>query len=172
MSGKEPLDQPPPAEDIHRAIDLYLARAYSRPCPADVLDRLPPAGPFDPASYLAGEKVERRTGPPAPGQGEWFAIRLGNEIYPHMKLKIVFLPLQRLWLYSVDSHDTFLHAPDGSSDADGLTELKAHNAALAGDIETAWDRAGLLTAKGLLRLKIKQRKDRARPSRPAGEHDE
>jgi hypothetical protein len=57
-----------------------------------------------------------------------------------------------------------LVAPAGSPDAGPLEELKEHNARLAGAIEAAWWREGLLTEKAYLRRQIDQ--TRARPDGP------
>jgi len=160
MTGKDPLKSPPPAGQIGQAIELYMRHAYGPDRPQRALKLLPPEGDFDPAAYLAGEKVERPANPPEPGHGEWFAIRLGNSMYPHMKLKVVYLPAKEAWLFNVDSHDTFVEAPRGSPDSAELVRLKEFNASVAEAVEADWDRAGLLTQKGLLRRTIQAKRQR------------
>ncbi|MCJ7543318.1 MAG: hypothetical protein MUP47_01930 [Phycisphaerae bacterium] len=147
----------PSGRSIRRAVQLYLRYAYSSSPPAEVADRIPPAD-FDPPQWLMGPHVERDP-PNAPLERvRSFVLRLGNENYPHMKLRLSRPPRDRSFLFSVDCHDTFLSAPAGSSDYDVLEGLKRHNAIVAEAIRLAWEQSRLPTERVFLRRKITQAK--------------
>ena len=90
-----------------------------------------------------------------------FALRLGNSLYPHMKLRISRPPNAEIYLFSVDAHDVFLLVPPESPDYQPLQELKKHNAVVASAIHAAWDEAGLPTERNYLRQRIQAAKSRA-----------
>jgi hypothetical protein len=85
-----------------------------------------------------------------------FVLRLGNQIYPHRKLRISRPPRSDGFVFSVDSHDAFLHAQPGTSDHEMLEQLKKHNAALTETITAAWEAHSLPTERGYLRQKLHQ----------------
>jgi len=158
MAEDKPATLLPTSEEISEAIEVYMRQAYGENRPASALNRIPDKG-FDVASYLAGDSVERSPcGDDGCNCGGSYLIRLGNAMYPHMKLKLAYVPGQVAWVFSVDSHDAMLQAPEGSPDASGLQELKDFNAQLAEKIEAQWEQAGLMTLKGLLRRRIQQQK--------------
>jgi len=150
----------PTGEQIGQAVEEYISLAYGGD-PPEKIKSLLPRDNCHPESYLMGDKVERDR--PAAGIDEVrsFTLRLGNPVYPNMKLRISRVPKGSSFVFSVDSHDAFLQAPPGSSDAELLRQVKDHNAGLARKIESAWDAAGLPTQKAYLRRKIRQaRRDR------------
>ncbi|MCE5276496.1 MAG: hypothetical protein ABFD92_10240 [Planctomycetaceae bacterium] len=154
-----PAPQLPPPAVIRRAVDIYLTHAYNGSAPAAVADLVPPAE-FDPPQWLSRSVVE-----PVPvnaplEQVRSFALRLGNSQYPHMKLRISRTPNEGGYLFSVDCHDAFLRAPQGSPDYEALESLKRHNAALASAITAEWDSAGLPTERNYLRRKIREVRQR------------
>lgn len=146
----------PTAGQVRQAIEIYLALACPGPWPERVSERVP-AEPLDPGEYLMSDAVER-VDQDAAGQPRMFAIRLGNSVYPHMKLRIARPSQTEGWVFAVDCHDAMLQSPDGPADEAALEQLKEHNAQLAKAIEAAWDAADLPTQKGLLRRKIRQAK--------------
>lgn len=159
----------PSADDIQRAIDLYLRHAYGGVAGDHVASLLPADG-FEPAEFLMSSKVERNPSDAPLEQVRSFTLRLGNAGYPHMKLRLSRPPRGDLLLFSVDSHDAFLHAPPGSPDHAALEELKKHNAAVAKKITEAWDAAGLLTEQNYLRRHIAEaRRNREDPGGATGE---
>jgi hypothetical protein len=85
-----------------------------------------------------------------------FSLRLGNANYPHMKLRLSRPPKDNVFLFSVDAHDAFLHAPPGSGDYGTLEELKRQNSRMTAAITALWDENGLPTERNYLRLKIDQ----------------
>lgn len=149
--------QLPSAEQIIRAVELYLERAYAAP-PPGIEQRLP-ANP-DVGAYLMGRCVERDPSDAPLEQVRSFALRLGNDQYPHMKLRFSRPPRGDFFVFSVDSHDAFLSAPVGSADYEPLEALKRHNAKLADAIVAAWEGAGLLTERSYMRQKLQQARDR------------
>jgi hypothetical protein len=157
-------DQPvqlPSCRELREAIDTYLALAYEQAGRPATIGRLLPGESFDPAEYLMSEAVER-TPPEAPlEETRAFAVRLGNEQYPNMKLRLSRPPTQPILLMSVDAHDAMLKVPPESPDYDALEALKAFNAALAGRIQKAWDEQGLPTEKRYLRDALSRAKDQA-----------
>src|SRR5512140_3609876 len=85
--GKTAQPGLPTAEDILRAIKLYLCLAYPDRPPEAVLLRLPPPD-FRPEQWLMSDAVERARAAGSVEQVRTFALRLGNHAYPHMKLRL------------------------------------------------------------------------------------
>ena len=150
----------PSAAGIRRAIRLYLHYAYASAPPAHLARFMPPQN-FKPHVWLMNAFIERD--PPAAPLAEVrsFALRLGNEKYPHMKLRLSRPPREDFYLFSVDGHDTFLSAPMRSPDYEALEDLKRHNAIVAEAIRLAWEEARLPTERDYLRKKVAQAKKRA-----------
>ena len=149
----------PSANDLSRAIDIYLRHAYPDG-PGEQVKAVLPAESFDPVDYLMSDKVQRDPSNAPLGTVRSFALRLGNVLYPHMKLRLSRPPNDDVFILSVDSHDAFLFAPAGSSDSQALEELKKTNMSIASAVMNAWDAAGLLTERNYLRRKIHQARDR------------
>jgi hypothetical protein len=154
----------PAGRSIRRAVCLYLRYAYSSNPPSELLEFVPPTG-FEPEQWLMSRFIERDP-PDAPLQGvRSFAMRLGNEKYPHMKLRLSRPPRDETFIFSVDCHDTFLFAPMDSPEYQTLEDLKRHNAIVAEAIRLAWEQARLPTERSYLRRKIQQAKNRSRGGR-------
>ena len=155
MGDKKQSCALPSPREIRKAIELYKLRAYGNEWPGGVETLLRP-GKFDPAVYLMSESVERTPQGAKLGEVRSFALRLGNALYRHMKLRISRVPNHSIYLFSVDSHDAFLRAAVGSPERSALDELKRHNAKVAAAILTDWDAAHLPTERSFLRGKIKE----------------
>jgi hypothetical protein len=84
-----------------------------------------------------------------------FALRLGREGYPHLKLQIIRAEPGLDCVFAVDTHDTLRLEPD-HPDAARWQHLQAANCALKERIEQAWDAEGVLTFNGLLRRELKR----------------
>jgi hypothetical protein len=84
------------------------------------------------------------------------AFRLGNSIYPNMKLRLSLTPEGDGYIFSVDSHDLVLRAEPGSRDGGELAAVKARNAEINDAITCEWDRAGIPTERSYLRDKIRR----------------
>jgi hypothetical protein len=82
-----------------------------------------------------------------------YALRLGREGYPHLKLQVIGADLGVGCVFAVDTHDTLRLEP-GHPDAERWQKLQAANCALKEQIERAWDEEGVLTFNGLLRREL------------------
>lgn len=152
--GNEDVVLPSP-EQIRRAIELYLQHAYDGP-PPPTTERFLPPGDFEPCKWLMSGVAERAPDG-APLQGvRSFALRIGNTMYPHMKLRICRPPKDSEFLFTVDSHDAVLKAPPESPDYEPLQELKRYNAAVADAVVRAWEDADLPTERRYLRSRIRR----------------
>lgn len=151
----------PGREQIRQAINLYLERAYPGGASPAAKGMQPPAD-CDLTQWLMSDSIERDPTDAPLEQVRSFGIRLGNELYPHMKVRLSRPPNSNDYVFTVDSHDAFLKAPAGSTEHEPLEMLKRHNASLADKIQAAWDENGLPTERNYLRRKIMQ----ARGSKP------
>jgi len=152
--AKEDVVLPSP-EQIRQAVELYLQHAYSGQAPAAAERFLPPAD-FDPREWLMGDVAERAPDGATLEAVRSFALRIGNTMYPHMKLRICRPPKDSTFLFTVDSHDAVLRAAPGTPDYEPLQELKRHNAAVADAVVRAWEDADLPTERRYLRSRIRR----------------
>src|SRR6056297_3438942 len=143
----------PSENDLRQAVKIYLNKAYSQDPPEDTSRFLPPAG-ANIAAWLEDVAEPEPKNVPI-DEVRSLALRIGNEVYPHMKLRLSRPPRENFFIFLVDAHDAFLHADPDSPDYAALEELKAHNAKLAGEIQSEWARAGLPTEHNYLREKIR-----------------
>jgi hypothetical protein len=151
-----------PAHIFLQAMDLYLKSAYPSGPPADVAAKTAPfrAQPAD--AQLAADLFE---GNVANASGA-MALRLGQPMYPHMKLVLDPVPAGGHcqgcnFLLRVDAHDLHLHATPGTPDAAWLAAIRQSNKELEERIEAAWAAAGLPTFKEYLRKQLQARKKSA-----------
>lgn len=152
----------PTALQISQAVRIYLEVAYGSQCPPSI-QRLIPPDSCDPAQWLMGGAAERDPAD-APLDGvRSFSLRLGNASYPHMKLRLSRPPKDNMFLFSVDAHDAFLHAPPGSADRGALEDLKRLNSQMVATITAMWDEKCLPTERNYLRLKIDQARQKKDP---------
>lgn len=140
---------------LGQACRTFLQRAYPAgehtiPPAKRALLAPDPTGPLEP--LLAPPLCQPVM---APGGGlRGYAFRLGSAVYPHLKLQVVAcddIPC----VFSVDTHDALLVAPD-DPDAARWNSLRAANRRLKEEIESAWEAEGLWTFNGLLRRELKQ----------------
>ncbi len=149
---------------LQRAIELYLERAYPPGAlPSATQDRIAPIRELPPAESVPESLLERDASASEAG----FALRLGQPLYPHMKLIIEpaptvcrDAPVEATILLRVDTHDRHLHATPGSPDAAWLASIRASNKQLTEQIEAAWSAAHLPTFKDFLRQQLDARKAR------------
>jgi len=144
----------PSGEEIRQAVELYLREAYGPDVPPQAARFLPPEA-FDVAAWLMSDLIERDPSNAPMAAVRSFALRIGNALYPNMKLRLSHPPKDLAFLFTVDSHDACLHAPADSPDYRLLEELKRHNAEVANRIAAAWDLKGLPTERNYLRQKIR-----------------
>lgn len=145
-------DRPSPAT-VGRAIDVYLRCAYEGSAPARVTAlveevRRSPAGRFYDSPLFERDK---------PDDASWYALRLGNDRYPHMKLVIEHLLSRDAWFFRADTHDSHVTVRPSDPDFQAFQSLSAYNRAVAVGIESAWTLAGLDTFLAFLRRDIDAR---------------
>lgn len=173
-----------PAHILQQAMELYLRAAYP-PAPAPTAGAQGDALAI-PAAVLHRVQAVRRLPPHEPvpldvlehdpaDTTASFVLRLGQPMYPHMKLVLDPAPVDRPggsapatqdFILRVDAHDRHLHAPPGSPDAAWLAAIRTSNKELGERIEAAWGAAGLPTFKEYLRRRLQERKNRGFPSAP------
>lgn len=150
----------PSVADLHRAIGLYLKRAYpAGEIPQAVqkrLDRLAQsADPWHDGLEGQGGVLECDR-PDDPGR---FNLRLGNPWYPHMKLVIERSPDGAGYLLRADTHDRHIRPAEDSPEYPVFRAMLEKNQALSEAIEAAWIHAGLPTFKEFLRRDLERRKN-------------
>ena len=134
---------------------LYLRHAYRQDVPETAKRFIPPPD-VRPTEWLMSDLTERIP-PDVPLETvRSIALRIGNDEYPHMKLRVSRPPNEPGFVFVVDCHDAVLHAKPGSSDYEPLQALKRHNAAVAERVVREWEAAELPTERRYLREKIRQ----------------
>jgi len=137
---------------LHKAIDIYLAHAYQTAPPLttrSLLNLLKTwAGDFYASPAFA------RTGDP---NSPRLTIRLGNSVYPHMKLALEPAPDGQTYLFKADSHDKHLSPAESSPDYTAFMELREKNQKIVDKIEQAWADAGVPTFKTYLQADLQKR---------------
>ena len=146
-------------ELLVRAVRIHLRHAYGeRPLPANRRRFAEWSEDADFATLLADAERLPPTGPNRPGG---YALRVGNAVYPNMKICVHpakrsddpdAVPAARAgFVLQVDTHDLFELPPD-SPEVAAVEELRRHNRQLAAVVEKAWTEAGLPTQAALFRL--------------------
>ena len=144
----------PAADEVRRAVLAYIGRAFESRPPASAERFLPPPD-ADIGDWLMSDVAERSPSDQADlADVRSFALRIGNGMYPNMKLRISRTPNGNGVVFHVDAHDAMLIAPAGSADHGPLQEVKSHNARLTAEITEAWEAEGLLTERAYLRQAI------------------
>jgi hypothetical protein len=147
-----------PVHILHQAMDLYLGVAYPAGVPQTVAQRIAPVQALPEGGDVPMDLLERSV----PDAACSYALRLGQPLYPHMKLVVDPVPAGTCrgqdFLMRVDVHDLHLHAPSGSPDAAWLAGLRQSNKELKEKIESAWTAAGLPSFKEFLRQQLDERK--------------
>lgn len=142
---------------LQRAVEVYLRIAYpSGVIPEAVQRRLIWREGCEPDLLLQAPPFERVA--KAPGRlTPIYALRLGNQRYPHMKLQIQPWPNEAGFMLSVNTHDQVSGFELGGIDAAAFRELQLENQRLKEAIEHAWDENGLPTFLRYLSDYIKNR---------------
>jgi hypothetical protein len=137
---------------LSRACRTFLALAYPDgeqtipPTKRRFWD-IPPGEPL--TSYLAMRDVCEKLLTPE-GAVRGYAFRLGSAKFPHVKLQVTDHENGAAWVFIVDTHDA-LRCSVYPEEAQAWARLQADNRLLKEQIESAWEKAGLLTFNGLLR---------------------
>src|ERR1700712_4874902 len=133
----------PATTDVWKAINCYMALAYSGPVPAPVRSKLETLRPMSTEDFYASPIFERDS-KTAPSK---LSLRLGNKTYPHMKLTIERSPDKNGYLFRADTHDQHVCPAVGSRDYETFCALMEINQKLAQAIEAEWAAMGLPTFK-------------------------
>jgi hypothetical protein len=151
---------------LQQAIELYLRLAYPTGVPAEIQTRVVAVRALPAESPVPAELLEKGVANAAASA----ALRLGQPLYPHMKLVVDPCPRAAEgasvagkcrgfdFLLRADAHDQHLHAAAGSPDAAWLASIRQSNKELGEKIEAAWSAAGLPTFKDYLRAQLAARK--------------
>ena len=151
-----------PAGQLQNAIGIYLRFAYpSGEVPKAVQERADAIRALAANAAVSADLLE----PMSCAKGTAYALRLGQPMYPHMKLVVEPAVCETAGpevglFFRVDSHDRHLHAAPGSPDAEWLSLVRASNKALTDQIECAWSAADIPTFKDYLRRQLAARKAR------------
>ena len=140
---------------LGEAVRIYLEEAYGgRPVPEAVRGRLawPPG---ETLADLARDEAFERTPPDAPPVAcQRIRLRLGNRVFPHMKLGIDRVSETEDWVLTVDTHDAAVMRLARAGDRAALESLLRTNAALKARIEHRWGEAGLPTFERYIRASL------------------
>jgi hypothetical protein len=143
-------DKLPSHSMLLAAIGIYLEQAYEDVIPGVVqkrVDELRQAnGSWPACTAVERDKTKTR-----------LAIRLGSRFYPHMKLVIDERPDQMGFFFQADSHDAHLCVSPDNPEYPAILALRKNNQAIASEIESCWEKAGLPTVasywkEGIARL--------------------
>ncbi len=101
-----PKNSPLPAPDeVRRAVAAYVIHAFDGQSPPSAERFLPPPD-ADMARWLMTDVAERSPGDTAElVDVRSFALRIGNAVYPNMKLRISRTPNGMAVVFHVDAHD-------------------------------------------------------------------
>jgi hypothetical protein len=150
-------DNLPERFEVLRAVELYLKHAYESDFPPPrrvqgICDELREAGEL---AFFDLSIWECDSAHPPLHR----CLRLGNRVYPHMKLTLERRPDGLGYVYRVDGHDQHVrqslcgNGTNSTSSTGALLEFEQivkEDAAIAAAIESAWERAGLPTLKRFL----------------------
>ncbi|GAC1470289.1 MAG: hypothetical protein NVSMB9_15250 [Isosphaeraceae bacterium] len=152
---------------LRQSVRLYLEIAYpGGEIPQAVQRRIAWDADIDIARLLNNSPFEK-TGKSTTGGATIYALRLGNEHYPHMKLQIQPWANDAGFLLSVNTHDQVVALDPNASDLPAFRKLQADNQRFKEAIEQAWDEAGLPTFLRYLRDYLQTRN--AQASNPASD---
>src|SRR5262249_37091535 len=94
------------------------------------------------------------------GNVKGYAFRLGSAGFPHLKLQVTEYRARGLWVFAVDTHDSFPRSvpapPESDPDYAAWTALQKTNRQLKERVERAWEQDGLWTFNRLLRTDLEE----------------
>jgi hypothetical protein len=147
-----PAPLPEPVQ-VRKAVEVYLGVAYDGAPPADVQGRVDTLGAAPDADFFANPAFERDRADPSR-----YRLRLGNRLYPHMKMAMEPSPDGAQYLFRADTHDRHICPPPTSKEYGLFRQLMDANQALAQAIEARWEQAGVPTFKLYLRQDLARRR--------------
>ncbi|MGB7157920.1 MAG: hypothetical protein WBD40_07625 [Tepidisphaeraceae bacterium] len=146
-------DERPDPDQVWKAIDVYMADAYA--------NQQPPATVRSLIALLKAWVGPLLNAPPFVKGGDAtrprYSLRLGNHVYPHMKLVVEPGPNSGRYLFKADTHDRHVCPPQESPEFVDFRKLMDENQRLSERIETDWSAQGLPTFKAMLREDLARR---------------
>ena len=144
----------PSASQVWSAVEVYLVHAYGGAAPPSaVRDRLASLRATADADFYDSPVFERDEARPPTR----YSLRLGNKVYPHMKLVIERSPDGRGHLFRADTHDKHIRPNPQSREGRAFAELMKMNQHFAEAIESEWANRGIATFKKFLRDDLARR---------------
>lgn len=140
------MDLPDAAEKFQRAVQIYLDFAYGEaPLSKRVQKHLsfPSTGSLTQLLHCGLFEVSDTD--EEIDDNARYRLRLGNYRYPHMKLAVEWDEGDHKAIFSVETHDQHISAPQDPEEMAELEELQQFNEQLKHAIENAWREAGLPT---------------------------
>ena len=123
-------------QQLKNAARVYIAQAFPDGPPPRVQEQMAELEGFaDDQSLQEWSALEHENAKTA-----W---RLGNQVYPHMKL--IFWPSPQGMVFTVDAHDTHFDLPADGEVSDKLIALRQANSAIKTRIEHAWNQGQIPT---------------------------
>jgi hypothetical protein len=154
----------PSVPQVWSAVEIYLRLAYGGAAPPSaVRDRLASLRATGDADFYDSPVFERDDARPPTR----YALRLGNKIYPHMKLVIERAPDGRTHLFRADTHDKHIRPNVNSREGRAFAELTKANQQFSESIEAEWSQRGIATFKQFLRDDLARRGVGTAPIPPA-----
>ncbi|MBV8780090.1 MAG: hypothetical protein JO353_01720, partial [Phycisphaerae bacterium] len=133
-------------------IEIYLRYAFTSELPLLVRSQLDTIKGCGADVFKCAVIVPDQHNPPTR-----YAIRLGNESYPHMKLVIELAPNNEKFLFRADTHDRHVCPSSRSPEYIRFCQLMEKNQKMAESIEFAWENEGLPTFRAYLREDLRRR---------------
>ena len=144
----------PSVPQVWLAVEIYLRHAYGGAAPPSaVRDRLASLRATGDGDFYDSPVFERDDARPPTR----YCLRLGNKIYPHMKLIIERAPDGRAHLFRADTHDKHIRPNANTREARAFAELMKLNQQFAAGIEAEWSQRGIATFKQFLRDDLARR---------------
>ena len=154
---------------LRQAVAIYMKLAYGSSEPPEVVRRRLEWDDGLDADALLGKPPFERAGKSKTTGTAIYALRLGNSVYPHMKLQIQPWANDAGFLLSVNTHDQILSIEPNSEDMPAFRALQVQNQRFKEVIEQAWDEAGMPTFLRYLRDYIAKRAAEAASFPPPGD---
>jgi len=147
---------------VWRAVDAFLNVAYGGPPPSAVRSRLETLRALDADAFYDSPVFERR----GEGAAARIFLRLGNRLYPHMKLAIERRPDRHGYLFRADTHDSHCCPAVTSREYAAFRQLMEANQGVAQAVEAEWEREELPTFKTFLKEDLARRQIATAAARP------
>jgi len=141
---------------VWKAIETYLAIAYPGPPPSAVRSRLETLHSLSDEDFFESPIFEKDS----PTHPTRYSLRLGNRLYPHMKLLVERSPDKQGFLFKADTHDKHICPLPTSREFASFKQLMETNEKLAQAIEAKWAKESVPTFKTYLREDLARRQAR------------